>query len=221
MYYYLYEIKNKINGKIYVGVHKTLNLNDDYMGSGKILNQAFSKYGKENFEKTIIEFFNNSDEMFAKEKTIVTEEFLQRSDVYNLRRGGTGGFDYINKNGLQKIARKNANKTLKQKYGDTFLSQLGKIGSQKQIANGQREISIERLKNYPGWKNELHKQNALSNANSPEAISKKKQTWAKNQRGKGIKNSQFGTMWITNGHINKKITKTDPVPRGWRPGRVI
>ena len=38
--------------------------------------------------------------MFAREKEVVTDEFLARPDTYNLRRGGFGGFDYINKLGL-------------------------------------------------------------------------------------------------------------------------
>lgn len=100
MYYYLYEIKNLINGKIYVGVHKTKSLDDGYMGSGKVIINAIKKYGLENFIKTILETFDNPEAMFAREKEIVNEEFLKRSDVYNLRRGGTGGFDYINRTGL-------------------------------------------------------------------------------------------------------------------------
>lgn len=40
MFYYLYEIRNNINGKIYVGVHKTKDINDGYMGSGKHLKYA-------------------------------------------------------------------------------------------------------------------------------------------------------------------------------------
>jgi hypothetical protein len=32
-------------------------------------------------------------------------------------------------------------------------------------------------------------------------------------------NSQWGTMWITNGTKNVKIKKTDPLPIGYRPGR--
>ena len=35
------------------------------------------------------------------------------------------------------------------------------------------------------------------------------------------KNSQFGTMWITNDSENKKINKIDEIPEGWRKGRVI
>lgn len=36
-YYYIYQITNLVNAKIYVGVHKTKDLNDGYMGSGKVI----------------------------------------------------------------------------------------------------------------------------------------------------------------------------------------
>ena len=35
----------------------------------------------------------------------------------------------------------------------------------------------------------------------------------------GARNSQHGTMWITDGEVNSKIKKGDPIPTGWRPGR--
>jgi len=101
MHYYLYEIKNNINGMKYVGVHKTKVLDDGYMGSGKVIKHAIEKHGIENFTKTILERFTSAGEMFAREKEIVNEEFLSRDDVYNLRRGGFGGFDHINKMGGQ------------------------------------------------------------------------------------------------------------------------
>lgn len=96
-YYYIYQITNLINGKIYVGVHKTKTLDDGYMGSGKIIQRAITRYGVENFKKDILEFFDTPEDMYSREKEFVTEEFLARDDVYNLRRGGTGGFDYLNK----------------------------------------------------------------------------------------------------------------------------
>ena len=100
MFYYLYEIKNTVNGKIYVGVHQTKDINDGYMGSGTVITKAYEKYGKEMFVKTILEYFNTREDMIQREKEIVNEDFLLRHDTYNVRRGGTGGFDYINKNGL-------------------------------------------------------------------------------------------------------------------------
>jgi len=38
---------------------------------------------------------------------------------------------------------------------------------------------------------------------------------------KGELNSQFGTMWITNDVINKKINKNDVMPEGWHKGRIL
>jgi len=37
----------------------------------------------------------------------------------------------------------------------------------------------------------------------------------------GTKNSQFGTCWVTDETINKKITKGTEIPKGFRLGRVI
>ncbi len=42
---------------------------------------------------------------------------------------------------------------------------------------------------------------------------------SKKQRGKN--NSQFGTIWITNGKENKKIKKEEVIPEGWYKGRKI
>jgi len=37
----------------------------------------------------------------------------------------------------------------------------------------------------------------------------------------GKNNSQFGTMWITDGTQNKKIKKDDQCPNGWHKGRTM
>jgi hypothetical protein len=99
MYYYIYKITNLVNNKIYIGVHRTTNLDDGYMGSGSMIKSAIAKHGIENFEKTIIKFFENPKDMYLAEAEIVTDDFLSRDDVYNLRRGGHGGFDHIIKSG--------------------------------------------------------------------------------------------------------------------------
>ena len=54
--YYIYRIRNKINGKTYIGQQKYKKLNDRYMSSGVLLAKAKKKYGIENFTKTILEF---------------------------------------------------------------------------------------------------------------------------------------------------------------------
>ena len=92
MFYTIYQITNTINDKIYVGKHMTLDLNDGYMGSGTLIKRAIEKYGIDFFKKEIIHVFENEDDMNLKERELVTEEFCNREDTYNLCVGGKGGF---------------------------------------------------------------------------------------------------------------------------------
>ena len=50
-YFILYKTTNLINGKSYIGIHKTNNLNDGYLGSGFAITEAIEKYGKDNFKR--------------------------------------------------------------------------------------------------------------------------------------------------------------------------
>jgi len=96
MFYTIYKITNKLNGKFYIGKHQTKDLNDGYMGSGKVLKRAIEKNGIDNFKKEILFIFDNEQEMNAKEKELVTLNEMS----YNLCPGGKGGFGYINENGI-------------------------------------------------------------------------------------------------------------------------
>jgi dissimilatory sulfite reductase (desulfoviridin) alpha/beta subunit len=90
IYYTVYQTTNQINDKIYIGVHKTENPNDSYLGSNRILKDAIKKYGKENFTKEVLFVFDNEESMWAKEKELVNEDFVSRKDTYNIGQGGEG-----------------------------------------------------------------------------------------------------------------------------------
>ena len=95
-YHYLYRVTNTKNGMVYIGIHSTDDLDDDYMGSGTFLREEQEKYGIENFKKEILEFFDSREELSYREWEIVDEEFVQRSDTYNLVLGGDGGvYEYF------------------------------------------------------------------------------------------------------------------------------
>ena len=98
MYYIIYKTTNLINNKNYIGMHSTNNLDDNYLGSGKLLLQAIKKYGKHNFKREVLEILNSEEEMIKREIEIVNEEFRNRDDTYNIMTGGMYGSK--NKNGL-------------------------------------------------------------------------------------------------------------------------
>ena len=87
---YLYKITNKINGRYYIGVHTAKNENDYYMGSGTALKLAIKKYGKKNFMKEILEYFENDSDMFNRERETVDKEFIKNPNTYNIMLGGKG-----------------------------------------------------------------------------------------------------------------------------------
>lgn len=88
MYYLVYKTTNKINGKIYIGYHQTKNLNDGYLGSGKLIKRAVEKYGPTAFEREILGSFCSKEEAEEMEAKLVDKEFSLREDTYNLCVGG-------------------------------------------------------------------------------------------------------------------------------------
>ena len=100
MHYIVYKTTNNINGKYYIGCHKTNDINDGYLGSGKSISRAILKYGKNNFSREILYECLSEDEMYEKEKQIVDEFVVQDENSYNLKIGGTSNFYYVNKHNL-------------------------------------------------------------------------------------------------------------------------
>lgn len=111
MFYIIYKITHNASGKQYIGKHQTKDVNDGYMGSGKLLRLAIEKYGRDSFSKVVLHIFDNENDMNAKERELVTEEFCQRKDTYNLCEGGKGGFGYINQSGIPKFTGNHSQQT--------------------------------------------------------------------------------------------------------------
>lgn len=103
MKYIVYLTTNVVNGKIYVGKHKTENPEkfDGYLGNGVWVNdkhsymfgkepfcKAVAKYGPKKFQRKILKVFETEQEALLFESEIVTEEFIKRADTYNITIGG-------------------------------------------------------------------------------------------------------------------------------------
>lgn len=97
-YHIVYQTTNIINNRIYVGMHSTNNLDDGYLGSGWVLKAAIKKYGREAFKRQLLHVFPTRAEARSTEAAIVTQEFIDRPDTYNLAPGGMGVEDQYGAN---------------------------------------------------------------------------------------------------------------------------
>lgn len=89
--YFIYLTTNLINGKKYIGKHHGF-LDDNYLGSGKLLQRAIAKYGKENFQREIIDISQSEEENAEKEKYyIALFDACHNELFYNIHEGGHGG----------------------------------------------------------------------------------------------------------------------------------
>ena len=92
-YHYLYKITNKLTDQFYIGIHSTNNLNDNYMGSGTLLKRDYKIYGRDNFTKEIIKFFDNRSDLIKYEQEIINEELLRDPLCINITKGGIAGLE--------------------------------------------------------------------------------------------------------------------------------
>lgn len=89
---YIYITVNKINGKKYIGKKKSNKfLDNKYLGSGVLLQQAIKKYGRQNFTVHLIEACNDMDELILREMYwIKFYNAVESKMFYNLSYGNEG-----------------------------------------------------------------------------------------------------------------------------------
>lgn len=167
MFLYLYKIENLVDGKYYIGVHKTSNLDDGYFGSGKRLHQAISKHGIDNFKKTILEFFDNESDMFDAEAFIVNEDFVRDRQTYNMKVGGNGGWSYVHENGLNRgfTGKTHSTETRKRlsaiAYGRVFSDSTRQKISENNFAKKNPDAQREHARKNAELTNSLRTQETL------------------------------------------------------------
>jgi len=205
LHYTVYKTTNIINGNYYIGQHRTKNLNDEYLGSGTVISDAIAKHGRENFSKEILFVFDNFDDMNNKEIELVDHKDPK---CYNARGGGQSPkaclYDpELQKANLRLAAVKGQETTRVRKetiYGyDMWLSYKQSVCKKKLYQEQDHH-----------WLGKPHKQESKDKIGKINSLL---------QTGSG--NSQYGSMWITDGVVNKKIKKNEELPFGFRKGRNI
>lgn len=196
--HYIYKTTCNLTKKYYIGMHSTINLNDDYMGSGKRLRYSIRKYGKENHIKEILEFLPTREELIIRESEIVNKVLLTDKLCMNIKEGGQGGF--INEDHRLKCSNA-GNKAFSEKLKND--PEFKKKFSETKRKNLFDEISDGRRKPITeiggcDWTGRKHKESSKKLVGGKNSITQK-----------GEKNSQYGTYWITKNNVNKKIKSVE------------
>ena len=110
---------------------------------------------------------------------------------------------------LHKLGRRKTDQFLFDKYGVTNPSQIPEVREKLSITMKKQYQNGERKSTFPSFSGKTHSQETKNKIGAQNAL-----------KQKGSRNSQFGSMWITNGTENKKIKSIDIIPEGWYKGRV-
>ncbi len=210
-YHFIYKTTNLLSGKYYIGMHSTNDLDDGYMGSGKRLRYSINKYGVANHKREVLEFFEDRQQLAAREREIVNLNEIAKEECLNLCVGGDGGRGFTSEE--QKLNAK------KSKEAQKILRETNKEWTEKYSLN----ISQGLKKSYEEGKREKRyvlDWTGLSHSDD----TKKKMSNAHLDKHNGENNSQYGTCWITKENINKKIKKEELksyLEIGWLKGRKI
>lgn len=199
-YHFIYKTTNILTGRYYYGMHSTDDLGDGYLGSGDRLRRSINKHGQENHVREILEFCKDREILNEREGEIVNLNEVAKDDCMNLTVGGVGF--------TQEQRRK------------------GRLNSNK-VINERLKNDVE-FRNY--WINQTRKgvRRYYENGGLPTFLGKKhtEETKAKMRKSKNVgnKNSQYGTYWINNSIIVKKVKKEnldEYLSQGWNIGRKI
>jgi len=202
-YHILYKTTCVVTGRYYVGCHSTWNIDDGYLGSGKFLKNSIKKYGIDNHHRETLELFECRKDLMLREREIVNEEMLKDTLCMNLKRGGEGGLSLVDKATQRRISQAGAAATNNKFLIDTTYREYASAI----IRDRNKKLHQQGIMKPVDWTGKKHSYESKL----------KMSISAKNR----ITNSQYGTHWITNGVINKKIKKITDIPTGWKLGRII
>lgn len=212
MYFFIYKTTCLTTKRFYIGVHKTSNIEDGYLGSGLVLKRSIKKYGKDKHIRKILGFFDNLEKAYETEKKIVTELLLKNKLCMNLKNGGCGGFDHIKHTPSNKIIYGS-------RGGKTFWENTknNKDLLEKHIKeSGERLSKLHKLKKIspPSWVGKIHKEE------TKQLMSEKATSRLKVKSN----NNMYGKCWIHNlVLLENKVVQKDELQKwlkdGWKSGR--
>lgn len=194
-HHFIYKTTCNVNGKYYIGMHSTDDLEDGYMGSGKRLWNSLNYHGKDNHSIELLEFCEDRVELRKREKELVNEDLLKEDLCMNLMVGGEGGSSPAQREW-----------TIQQWKKPEYRAKMSKLSSER-IKKTHASGKIK----YDTFTGKSHTDDT-----------KRKMSDAKKGKYDGKNNPSYGSCWIMKDSESKKVQKEDLneyLELGWIKGR--
>lgn len=220
MYGYIYETKNLITNKFYIGQHKCSYFDPNYLGSGTYIARSISKYGKENFTVTLLEKCISQKHLDIKEQYYIKEysDKYGWDKIYNITTGGRKNnvWAYLKKEDREIFKQKcrNGHKTLKYKqYCESTKQQRSLAQSERMMGH----IVSDETKLKSSISNKGQKR-------SKETCNKMSQVWHDTHVSFKCCRTTLGKKCVTKNNICKYIDESELqlyLNNGWIRGNKI
>lgn len=199
---FVYLWTNKINGKGYIGLHVG-KVDDGYIGSGTYFVKAVKKYGVENFDRKILYFETESvQNLYQKEYEYINQfNAVLSEDFYNQVNISPNAFKWVEGNLV--IGPRS------QEFRDKIrMSKLGKKLSEKARESLKRS-SYSKGKHYY---NDGISEGRYAEDQVPDG-------WKRGRLVGKVPSPGEGSVWYTDGTIDKRFYDGEEIPEGWVKGR--
>ena len=142
-YGFIYVTTNNVNGKKYIGQCslQQKNKTESYLGSGKALKAAISKYGRESFSREIIFVAFSAADLNWAEQTLI-EEFnaTKSAEWYNIAPGGRASLGFTGKKHSKERNEKLSEKMKGHAVSQKVIDNMRKLG-QAERSDVQRDVA--------------------------------------------------------------------------------
>jgi len=207
-FFIIYKTTCLVTGKFYVGMHCTDNLNDGYLGSGKILKLSIRKHGVENHVREVLLQCESFEQLCNEEKRIISYE-LNNPLCMNLKEGGSGGWGYVNTDLKLKTQIIEASRSIdnRNKRSQEQISRWSDLNYRERFYLSVR--SKEYRDRRSAQMKSLYKNVELSNKIRESKL--------------GSKNPAFGKKWMHKDGESILVDTKDissRIDKGWKLGRI-
>lgn len=199
----------------YWGVHKEKKFDEYYMGSPVTNKKYWELYEP---IKEIVQVFEYSEE----------GETLARSFESQLIKPDLNNPFCLNEHCGGMVSSKVLSEALRKKWEDpeywVKMCKISKARWQNPEYKEKMSRSVSRAMKDPEYKEKIskvRKERWKDGEYRSKVVNSQKEAFARKEHQKGERNSQHGTMWITDGEENRKVNKAEDIPVGFRKGRTM